>query len=355
MGKKDLKSMTLDEMKKIFKDIGEKEYRADQTFGFIHKNMCKSIKDITVLSKGLKDKLEKEYIISNITIAKRFDSQKDSTKKYLFLLEDNNIIESVAMEYKHGLSLCVSTQVGCRMGCGFCASTKEGLIRNLSPGEILSQIYAVQLDLNTKVNNIVLMGSGEPLDNFNNVIKFLNILHDDKGKNLSYRNIALSTCGIVPQIYKLADENIPITLSISLHSPFDKVRGTMMPIGKKYSVKDIMDACDYYMDKTNRRITFEYTLIEGTNDREEDIKKLIKLLKGKLCHVNLIPLNPIKEFNKNSSKANNIESFKDELNKHGISTTIRREMGSDINAACGQLRRSYIQKGDTNNTNSLVR
>lgn len=233
MGKLDLKSMTMEEMEKLFKDMGEKEYRAEQTFSFIHKNMSNSINDITVLPKKLKDKLKKDYKINNINIAERFNSKIDNTKKYLFLLEDNNIIESVAMEYKHGLSLCVSTQVGCRMGCRFCASTKEGLVRNLSPGEILSQVYTVELDLNTSVKNIVLMGSGEPLDNYNNVIKFLEILHHEKGKNLSFRNMTISTCGIVPQIYKLADENIPITLSISLHSPFDEVRKSMMPVGKK--------------------------------------------------------------------------------------------------------------------------
>ncbi|HLR34236.1 MAG TPA: 23S rRNA (adenine(2503)-C(2))-methyltransferase RlmN [Tissierellales bacterium] len=353
LGKIDLKSMTLEEMKIFFKNMGEKEYRADQTFGFIHKNMCNSIRNITVLPNGLKDKLEEEYTISNINIIKRYDSKIDNTKKYLLLLEDNNIIESVAMEYKHGLSLCVSTQVGCRMGCNFCASTKEGLVRDLTSGEILNQVYATQLDLNTQVNNIVLMGSGEPLDNYDNVIKFLNILHDEKGRNLSYRNMTLSTCGIVPKVYNLADEDIPITLSISLHSPFDEIRKNIMPIGKKYSIMDIIKACDYYVNKTNRRITFEYTLIEGTNDRKEDLEELIRLLKDKLCHINLIPLNPIKEFDKNSSKITNVENFKEELNKHGISTTIRREMGSDINAACGQLRRSYIQKNHKRNINSL--
>src|SRR5699024_4555856 len=236
------------------------------------------------------------YTISNINIIKRYDSKIDNTKKYLLLLEDNNIIESVAMKYKHGLYLGVFTQVGCRMGCNFCAYTKEGLVRDLTSGEILNQVYATQLDLNTQVNNIVLMGSGEPLDNYDNVIKFLNILHDEKGRNLSYRNMTLSTCGIVPKVYNLADEDIPITLSISLHSPFDEIRKNIMPIGKKYSIMDIIKACDYYVNKTNRRITFEYTLIEGTNDRKEDLEELIRLLKDKLCHINLIPLNPIKEF-----------------------------------------------------------
>lgn len=355
MGRIDLKSMTIEELEMIFKAMGEQKYRGEQTFSFIHKNKCSSINDITVLPKELKDKLEKEYIISNISIAERFDSKIDNTKKYLFLLEDKNIIESVAMEYNHGLSLCVSTQVGCRMGCNFCASTKEGLVRNLSPGEILSQIYAVELDLNRKINNVVLMGSGEPFDNYNNLLKFLKILNHEKGRNLSFRNITISTCGIVPKIYKLADVNIPITLSISLHSPFDKIRQSIMPISKKYSIKEIIRACDYYIERTNRRITFEYTLINGINDRQKDINELIRLLKGKLCHVNLIPLNPIKEFNEESSEPINVESFKKQLNKSGISTTIRREMGSDINAACGQLRRSYINKDSVENINSSVR
>ncbi len=352
MQKIDLKSMTLKEMEKMFESIGEKDYRAAQTFSFIHKNMCKSIKNITVLPKELRDKLEEEYTIDNISMAKRFDSKLDDTKKYLFILEDNNIIESVAMKYRHGISVCISTQVGCKMGCKFCASTKEGLVRNLSSGEMLSQIYNIQLDLGVPVNNVVLMGSGEPLDNYDNTIKFLNIIHDENGRNLSFRNITISTCGLVPQIYNLADKNIPITLSISLHSPFNQIRQKIMPIGKKYSIEDIMKACDYYISKTNRRITFEYTLIQGFNDRKEDIIKLTEILKGKLCHINLIPLNPIKEFNNCRPKYADIEIFKEKLNKNGISATVRREMGSDINAACGQLRRSYIQKS---NANSLVR
>lgn len=343
MQKIDFKSLSLEEMKQLFLKIGEKEYRGEQTFNFIHKNMVDSISKITVLPKDTRDKLEKNYTIENISILERYDSKIDDTKKYLFLLEDGNIIESVAMKYSYGTSACISTQVGCKMGCVFCASTKEGLVRNLTSSEILSEVYNIQKDLNVKLSNIVLMGSGEPLDNYDNVINFLKLLHDEKGQNFGYRNITLSTCGLVPKIYKLADEKIPITLSISLHSPFDEDRKRMMPIGKKYRVEEILKACYYYVEKTNRRITFEYTLINGENDRREDLEELARILGGLLCHVNLICLNPIEEFNKTKAKEDKIQEFKNRLNEKGIPTTIRREMGSDINAACGQLRRKYIK------------
>lgn len=250
------------------------------------------------------------------------------------------------MEYKHGLTACISTQVGCKMGCSFCASTKEGLIRSLSPGEMVSQIYVIEKDLKDKITNIVLMGSGEPLDNYENTLKFLNIIHHEKGHNTSYRNITLSTCGIVPKIYELADEEIPITLSISLHSPFTEDRRRIMPIGNKYLIDDIMKACKYYNNKTKRRITMEYTLIEGVNDRKKDLDELIKILKGINCHVNLIPLNPIKEFNQERPSKINIENFEKGLTKANIPVTIRREMGGDINASCGQLRRRYTSIKD---------
>jgi 23S rRNA (adenine2503-C2)-methyltransferase len=291
-----------------------------------------------------RDKLEKVSKINQLKIFKRFDSKVDNTKKYLFLLEDNNIIEGVAMEYKHGLTACISTQVGCRMDCSFCASTKEGLIRSLTPAEMVSQIYMMEEDLNDKISNIVLMGSGEPLDNYENVIKFLNIIHHEKGHNTSYRNITLSTCGLVPKIYSLADEEMPITLSISLHSPFDEDRRKIMPIGNKYSIDEIMEACRYYNNKTNRRITIEYTLIEGVNDRIADLNELVKILRGISCHVNLIPLNPIKEFSQGRPSRINIERFEKSLAKAGIPVTIRREMGGDINASCGQLRRRYTDE-----------
>jgi len=338
--------MTIEELKPFFCEIGEKEYRAEQLFTFIHKNHVSTVEDITVFSKSLRDKLNSIGEIDKIRIYKRFDSNIDDTKKYLFLLRDDNIIESVLMKYSYGYSACISTQVGCRMGCMFCASTKEGCIRNLDPYEMAEQIYAIEEDLGIRIGNVVLMGSGEPLDNYDNVLEFLNIIHHEKGHNLSYRNITLSTCGIVPKIYKLADEGIPITLSISLHSPFDNIRKTIMPIAKTYSIEEIIKACRYYFDKTNRRVTFEYTMMEGINDSKRDLEELIRILKGLNCHVNLIPLNPIEEFDREKPKITSIERFQNGLIKANILATVRREMGADINAACGQLRRRYANRRD---------
>lgn len=343
MNKKDLKSFTLEELKCAFIDIGEKGFRGTQLFEWIHNKMIDSFDDVTVLSKTLRDKLNENYYISNIKILKRFDSKVDNTKKYLFLLEDENIIESVMMEYKHGISLCLSTQVGCRMGCDFCASTKDGLIRNLTPSEILDQVYKIQKDLNVKISNIVLMGSGEPLDNYGNVIKFLKLIHSQQGQNIGYRHITLSTCGIVPQMIELAHEDIPITLSVSLHSSSDSERKKIMPISRKYSINEVLKACRYYVEKTNRRVTFEYTLIQKVNDSIEDALRLASLLKGLLCHVNLIPLNPIKEVSLRKSRSLEVNNFKNHLEKNGVNCTIRQERGADINAACGQLRRDFIK------------
>jgi len=339
----DLKSLTLEEVKDIFISMGEKPFRGEQLYKWMHTTLADSVLDITVLSKDLKDKLNKNFQYTNLKIVERFDSKVDNTKKYLFLLEDGNIIESVMMEHKHGVSVCLSTQVGCRMGCTFCASTKEGLVRNLLPGEILDQFYKIQKDIGKSITSIVLMGSGEPLDNYENVIKFLNIIHDEKGQNISYRHITLSTSGVVPKIYELANEMLPITLSISLHSPFDEERRKIMPIGKKYSIDEIIKACKSYIAETNRRITFEYTLINGVNDRDKDANELIKLLKGMLCHVNLIPLNPISEVDLIKPEEKSIIKFKNILEKNGINVTIRKEKGGDVNAACGQLRRDYIK------------
>lgn len=346
MNRIDIKSLDMNELEEIFFNLGEPKYRAVQTFKWIHQKNTKSIDEITVLPQGLRDKLKVDYKISNINIVRKLDSKKDDTRKYLFELEDNNIIESVIMKYKLRVSVCLSTQVGCKMGCEFCASTKGGLIRNLSSGEILDQFYKIQQDIGLKINNVVLMGSGEPLDNYDNTLKFMRILHHKDGQNFSFRNITLSTCGVVPKIYKLADEGIPVNLSISLHSPFDEERKKIMPIANKYSIKEIIKACNYYINKTNRRITFEYTLVSGVNDNSKDAKELVNLLKGMLCHVNLIPLNEIEEFKHAKSKENSVKKFKNILINSGINTTIRREMGSDVNAACGQLRRDYIYGKD---------
>lgn len=346
MNKIDLKSLSLEEIREIFVSIGEKPFRATQVFKWIHEKMVRNIDEITVLSLELRDKLKENYTLNNLKILKRYDSNLDNTKKYLFILDDGNIIESVLMEYKHGFSVCLSTQVGCRMGCSFCASTKDGLIRNLTPGEILDQVYKMQKDQNISISNIVLMGSGEPLDNYDNVIKFLKLIHSENGQNIGYRHITLSTSGIVPKIYDLGNENIPITLSISLHTPYDEERKKIMPISKKYTINEIIESCKDYIAKTNRRITFEYTLIDGVNDREKDAISLGNLLEGMLCHVNLIPLNPVKDINLNKSKDSSIKRFQNILEGKGINSTIRREMGGDIEAACGQLKRDYIDSND---------
>lgn len=345
----DLKSLNIDELKQIFIDLGEKPFRAKQLFEWIHQRCADDIDDITVLSKALKEKLKEKYTIVNLKIVERYNSKLDGTKKYLFSLDDGNIIESVMMKYKHGVSVCLSTQVGCKMGCSFCASTKEGLIRNLEPSEILDQFYKIQKDIGENVRSVVLMGSGEPLDNYDNTIKFLNLLHSENGQNVSYRHLTLSTCGIVPKIYDLADENIPINLSISLHSPFDEERQKIMPVANSYTVNEILEACDYYIEQNNRRITFEYTLIDGVNDSEEHALEIARILKGMLAHVNLIPLNSIDEFDHKKSLDDSIQRFKNILENRGINTTVRREMGSDINAACGQLRRDYVVENNDEN------
>lgn len=339
----ELNSLSLNEMKDLMVDMGQAAYRGEQLFRSFNQQMKLEIEDIKILPKKLRDKLNDLGYVCKLSILNRLDSGLDETKKYLILLDDKNIIEAVLMKYQHGYSLCVSTQVGCKMGCKFCASTKDGMIRDLSSAEILNQVYLIEKDLNIEINNIVIMGSGEPLDNYTNTIKFINIIHDQLGHNMSYRNITLSTCGIVPRIYDLADENIPITLSISLHSPYDEEREKIMPIGKKYKLKDIIKACNYYFHKTKRRITFEYTLISGVNDRPEDLNELINLLGGLKAHINLIPLNPIKEYSKEAPDKRDIDKILLKLKKNKIQATIRSEKGSDISGSCGQLRSNYIE------------
>lgn len=344
MNKIEINSLSLPELKEFMKNIGEKPFRGEQVFSYFNRNKKLHLKDLKVLSESLREKLIELVKVNEIKILQSYTSNVDSTKKYLFQLEDGNIIESVFMEYKHGNTVCISTQVGCKMGCAFCASTKGGLIRNLSPAEMLNQIYMMEKDNEKEISNIVLMGSGEPLDNYDNVLKFINIIHDEKGHNISLRNITLSTCGVVPRIYDLKDENLPITLSISLHSPFDSERMKIMPIAKKYKINELMEACKAYGDSNNRRMTFEYTLIEGVNDGEKEVNELGKILAGINAHVNIIPLNPIKEFTKDRPERESVEKFKDQLVRRNIPATIRREMGTDISASCGQLRRSVIDK-----------
>lgn len=338
----ELNSLGLEDLRDLMAELGEQRFRAEQVFRFLNQNYGTNLEEASNLSGKLIKKLSEVSYINKMSILKRLDSKIDNTMKYLMLLEDQNIIETVLMKYKHGYSICLSTQIGCKMGCKFCASTKDGIVRNLSPGEMLNQIYLVEKNLNIKISNIVLMGSGEPLDNYNNTIKFMEIIHDPLGHNISYRNITLSTCGLVPKIYDLARENLPITLSISLHSPFDEDRTKIMPIAKKYKLEELMEACRAYIATTNRRITFEYTLIEGKNDRKEDVEELIRLIKGMNAHVNLIPLNPIKEYDENAPGQRSIEKIEKILNANNIKATIRQEKGSDISGSCGQLRRDYL-------------
>ena len=333
---------TLDELKVWMSENGESAFRGKQILSWIYKGVM-DFKGMKNIPKSLINKLEENFTITMPEIVEVYKSELDGTEKFLLGFSDGNLIESVLMRYKHGNSICISTQVGCRMGCKFCASTIEGRVRNLTTGEILSEVIAVQNYIGERISNIVLMGSGEPLDNYDNVVKFLEIVSADYGLNIGQRHITLSTCGIVPKIYELADKELSITLAISLNAFSDEKRKEIMPIANKYTISELLEACRYYLNKTKRRITFEYALVKDVNDGMEDAKALGKLLSGMLCHVNLIPVNEIKEnsFKRSSKKA--IEDFSEILRNNGIEVTTRREMGSDINAACGQLRRSYIE------------
>lgn len=339
---KNIKDYNIDALKLEMEQIGEKGFRAEQIFKWLYIDKVKSFDEMTNLSLELRDKLKKDYDICNFSIEKKLES-KDGTKKYLFGLKDGNAIESVLMEYHFGKSVCVSTQIGCKMGCKFCASTGIPFIRNLTSGEIVEQIIAIEQDNNCKISNVVFMGIGEPMDNFDNVINAIAILNNHKGMNIGARHISVSTSGIVPKIYEFADKNIQCTLSISLHSADNKTRSNMMPVNDAYNIQELIKACKYYIEKTNRRISFEYALAKDNNDNLDDAKELVQLLKGMLCHVNLIPINKIENGNYSKSSLENIMKFRDYLNDHGIVATIRRELGSDIDAACGQLRRQNIK------------
>lgn len=335
---KKIKDYDLPDLKEQLERIGQKGYRAEQIFRWIYQEGVTSFDEMTNLSIELREKLKKEFTFSNFRIAKKQES-KDGTKKFLFELLDGNNIETVLMEYHHGKSLCVSSQVGCKMGCKFCASTGIAFERNLTPGEIVEQILAVQREEEVKISNVVFMGIGEPFDNYDNVMKAITILNNQKGLNIGARHVSVSTSGVVPKIYQFAQDKPQCTLSISLHATTDKKRNEMMPINKAYPIEELMKACRDYTDKTNKRISFEYALAKGDNDQLEDAKRLVSLLKAILCHVNLIPINPIDSGVYQKSSMDNIICFRDYLNSHGIVATIRRELGSDIEAACGQLRR----------------
>ena len=339
--KLNIKDYDLQELKNKLEELGEKTYRAEQIFNWLYKEKVTNFNQMTNLSLQLREKLEENFTICTYNIIKKQIS-KDNTKKYLFDVLDGNAIESVLMEYKYGKTICVSSQIGCKMGCKFCASTGIDFIRNLSSGEIVEQILAVEREENEKISNIVFMGIGEPLDNFENVINAIKIINNPKGLNIGSRHISISTSGIAPKIYELAEKNIQCTLSISLHATNNKKRSKIMPVNKVYSIEELMKACKYYIEKTNKRISFEYALMKNNNDNIQDAKELVKLLKGMLCHVNLIPINEIddKEFKKSTNE--NIIKFRDYLNENGIVATIRRELGADIDAACGQLRRKNL-------------
>ena len=343
--KPDIKSYTLDELKKIMtEELGEKPFRAAQIYRWLHVALCTSFDEMTNISAGLREKLKEHFELSCLIKEQLQVSKIDGTAKYLFRLSDGNRIESVLMKYKHGNSVCISSQAGCRMGCKFCASTLDGLARNLLPGEMLDQIYRIQADTGERVDNIVIMGCGEPLDNFDNVTKFLRMISDENGLNISQRNITVSTCGLVPKIRELAELNFQITLAISLHAPNDDIRKTIMPVANKYSIDELLSACEYYFNKTGRRITFEYSLINGVNDSLKEARELAERIKHINSHVNLIPINPIKERSFKQGTQEEISEFKKLLEKNKINVTIRREMGRDIQGACGQLRKSYSEQ-----------
>ena len=339
---KNIKNYNLPELKEEFTSIGEKPFRAEQVFKWIYEQNATSFDEMTNLSLELREKLKENYTLNAFKILKKQKSA-DGTIKYLFDVLDGNGVETVLMKYHHGYSLCVSSQIGCKMGCKFCASTGIPFIRNLSSGEIVEELLAVQRDENIKISNVVFMGIGEPLDNYENVVNAIRILNNQKGLSIGARHISISTSGLVPKIYKLAEENIQCTLSISLHSTTDEKRSSMMPVNNRYNIQELLQACKDYIAKTNRRISFEYALAKDNNDNLEDAKRLVKLLKGMLCHVNLIPINKIENGNYTKSSNENILKFRDYLNDHGIVATVRRELGSDIDAACGQLRRKSLK------------
>ena len=335
----DIKSFTLEELKSEIEKLGEKPFRAKQLYQWMHQKLARSFDEMTNLPFSLREKCTREYEYTSIKEVKMQESAIDGTRKYLFELKDGSLVESVWMKYKHGNSVCISSQVGCRMGCAFCASAIGGLERSLTPSEMLDQIYAVTLLTGERVSNVVVMGTGEPLDNYDALLRFIRLLTDENGLHISQRNLTVSTCGLVPQMLKLADEQLQITLALSLHASSYEKRKELMPVANKYSIAELMEACRYYFEKTKRRITFEYSLVGGVNDRPEDAERLAELTKDLNCHVNLIPVNPIKERDFVQSKGAEIASFKNKLEKNGINVTIRREMGRDIDGACGQLRR----------------
>ena len=337
---KDIKSMTLAELTEEFTALGEPKFRAGQVYTWLHRG-ARSFEEMTNLSKPLREKLAQNYALPSPTVARRLESKKDGTIKYLWRLTDGNCVESVLMRYHHGNTVCISSEVGCPMGCAFCASTLGGLVRRLTPSEMLDQVLFTQLDSGLPVSNIVLMGIGEPLDNYDTVLRFLALVNSPEGMNIGMRHISLSTCGVVDKIDRLAEENLQLTLSVSLHAPTDEVRSSIMPINRKYPVDTLLAACKRYFEKTGRRISFEYAMIRGVNDTPQMAQILIKKLRGIAAHVNLIPLNDVAESPLKPSLPEKVRAFQQTLEQQGIPATVRRTLGSDINASCGQLRRNF--------------
>lgn len=338
-----LKDLTSEQLKQLISDIGEKPFRAKQIFTWLYRGVT-SFDEMTDISKQLREKLSEISYISEAKIVNKLVSAIDGTKKYLFELSDGNVVESVVMYYKHGITICISCQVGCRMGCKFCASTIGGKVRDLTPGEIIDQVIFAQKDIGERISNIVMMGIGEPMDNFDNVVTFLRNVNHPDGLNIGYRHISVSTCGIVPRIDEFAELNFPVTLSISLHAVNDDMRSSIMPVNKKYNIEMLMDACRRYIGENHRRISFEYSIINGVNDSVDTANALADLLEGMLCHVNVIPVNNVEENDYKKPDKAKIQKFIATLEKRGINATVRRELGSDISASCGQLRRAYAKE-----------
>lgn len=326
-----------EELEALVLDLGMPKFRSAQLWQWLYKGA--SFDEMTNLPESFRAKLQENYAAGKLAIRRKLSSA-DGTVKYLFGLGDGNYVESVLMKYKYGYSICISTQVGCKMGCSFCASTQAGFVRNLTAGEMLGQIITAQADMHVRVGHIVMMGIGEPLDNYDNTLRFMRMAQNENGLGISFRNMSLSTCGLVDAMKRLSEEGIPVTLCVSLHSPFDDQRADMMPVNKKYSLDKLLDACNIYTLNTGRRITYEYALIEGVNDSKEHAAGLVSLLKGKLCHVNLIPVNKVEGTGYEKASRKNMEAFRELLAKGGINATTRRTLGQDIDAACGQLRRA---------------
>jgi 23S rRNA (adenine2503-C2)-methyltransferase len=344
----DIKSMYPEELRAILEEWGEKPYRAAQLFSWLHGKQAGSYEEMTNLPKAFREKLEKAYPLTVLKAVDMQESRLDGTRKYLFALEDGNVIESVWMRYHHGNSVCISSQVGCAMGCRFCASTIGGKVRSLRASEMLEQVYRIRRLTGERVSHVVVMGTGEPLDNYDNLVRFLKLVSSPDGLNISQRNLTVSTCGLVPEMYRLAEEGLAVTLALSLHAPSDEKRKALMPVANRYSVRQVLDACENYVRKTGRRITFEYALAAGQNDSGEDAEMLAGLISGMNCHVNLIPVNPVRERKFSRSGKKVILNFQNKLEKYGINVTIRREMGGDIDGACGQLRKRYMDSQEKN-------